>query len=258
MGAPSSQATAGKDYMLGLPGISAPMGYFDPAVSFSCAHHPPCALQSTRIGPSLPPSALASLRRRSCQNLSPLPPPLLWHPTQGFSESATFTVSEAKRFREAELTHGRVAMLATLGWLVAEEWHPLFGGNIGGPAFRHFQEVEDVFPQFWELVLFAIGLTEAYRISVGYNDPRQIEQIKADYVPGGEQAPGHTQTRELPSKTLCPGAQLLLVLSSRGLDPTDAPPPSPTTTTTPTLFPQTCPSTPWACSPPTTRRPRTT
>jgi hypothetical protein len=61
-----------------------------------------------------------------------------WDPL-GFSSSPTFTVSEAKRFREAEVTHGRVSMLAVLGWLVAEEYHPLFGGEIGGPAFRHFQ-----------------------------------------------------------------------------------------------------------------------
>jgi hypothetical protein len=57
----------------------------------------------------------------------------------GFCNSPTFTVSEAKRFREAEVTHGRVSMLAALGWLVAEEYHPFFGGEIGGPAFRHFQ-----------------------------------------------------------------------------------------------------------------------
>ena len=30
-------------------------------------------------------------------------------------------------------------MLAAIGWIVAEEYHPFFGGEIGGPAFRHFQ-----------------------------------------------------------------------------------------------------------------------
>ena len=30
-------------------------------------------------------------------------------------------------------------MLAVLGWFTAEEFHPFFGGEIGGPAFRHFQ-----------------------------------------------------------------------------------------------------------------------
>lgn len=69
---------------------------------------------------------------------TPLLPPLLSR-TQGYCSNPNFTVSEAKRFRESELTHGRVAMLATLGWIVQEEYHPFFGGQIGGPAFRHFQ-----------------------------------------------------------------------------------------------------------------------
>jgi hypothetical protein len=28
--------------------------------------------------------------------------------------------------------HGRVAMLAALGWVVQELWHPLFNGQIEG------------------------------------------------------------------------------------------------------------------------------
>ena len=33
---------------------------------------------------------------------------------------------EVYKFREAELTHGRVAMLASLGFIVQEKFHPLF------------------------------------------------------------------------------------------------------------------------------------
>jgi len=125
---------SGKEYMLTLPGIISPTGFFDPLK---------------------------------------------------LSDAPTLTVSEAKRFREAELTHGRVSMLATVGWLVAEEYHPLFGGQIGGPAFGHFQEVEEVFPQFWELVLLVIALCEGYRISVGWNNPKEgVFSLKDDYVPG--------------------------------------------------------------------------
>lgn len=102
----------------------------------------------------------------------------------GFTDAATFTVGEGKRFREAEITHGRVAMLASLGWLVQEEFHPLFGGEISGPAFVHFQKVEAILPQFWEIVLLGIGITEAYRIGVSYNDPKDVEQIKEEHMPG--------------------------------------------------------------------------
>lgn len=123
----------GKEYVLGLPGVCAPTGFFDPL---------------------------------------------------GFTDSPTFTVSEAKRYREAELTHGRVAMLATLGWILQEEYHPFFGGNIGGPAFRHFQEVEEVFPQFWELVLLGIGAWETRRARIGWNAPPAKYQMRDDYEPG--------------------------------------------------------------------------
>merc|ERR1711908_33840 len=59
-------------------------------------------------------------------------------------------LTEMKRFREAEVTHGRVAMTAVLGFLVAESFHPLFGGNIGGPAIFHLTEVRKVAPLFFE------------------------------------------------------------------------------------------------------------
>ena len=119
--------------MLTLPGISAPMGFFDPLK---------------------------------------------------FTESPTFTVSEAKRYREAEVTHCRVAMLAALGWIVAEEFHPLFNG-VGGPSsFARFQAVETVFSQFWEVLLLGIGICEGFRINRAYNDPKDIDQIKDGYVPG--------------------------------------------------------------------------
>merc|ERR1712224_660057 len=55
-------------------------------------------------------------------------------------------VQEIKRFREAEITHGRVAMLATVGYLVAEPFHPFFNGDIIGPANTHLTQVQEVAP----------------------------------------------------------------------------------------------------------------
>ena len=55
------------------------------------------------------------------------------------SMSAQTTPEEVKRYREAELTHGRVCMLAAVGFLAGEavENIPLFmnwEGNINGEA----------------------------------------------------------------------------------------------------------------------------
>ena len=175
----SGKSAGGKEYMLTLPGISAPLGFFDPLVR----PRPAPALSLSHLlhqGAAGPPFAWPA--QPQLFSAPPTSPPV--SPPQGFSDSPTFTVSEAKRYREAELTHGRVAMLGALGWLVAEEYHPLFGGVGGASSFARFQAVEGVFPQFWEIVLLIIGIAEAYRISCGYNDPRGIDQIKDDYVPG--------------------------------------------------------------------------
>merc|ERR1711966_18975 len=51
-----------------------------------------------------------------------------------------------KRYREAEVTHGRVAMLAVLGFLVGEAVEGssfLFDAQISGPAITHFSQVPD-------------------------------------------------------------------------------------------------------------------
>jgi hypothetical protein len=43
------------------------------------------------------------------------------------------------RYRESELKHGRVAMLAVLGVLVGESGFTFFGDEIAGPAIFQYQ-----------------------------------------------------------------------------------------------------------------------
>merc|ERR1712151_679285 len=50
--------------------------------------------------------------------------------------SANLGPGEIAYFRDAELKHGRVCMLASLGIVVQERFHPLFGGDIDGPALQ--------------------------------------------------------------------------------------------------------------------------
>jgi len=82
-----------------------------------------------------------------------------WDPV-GFSSDC----SEGKLlfYREVELKHGRVGMLASLGFLVGENWHPLFGGNIDVPSYLAFQQTP--LETFWGAVLVAIAIPEAYSV----------------------------------------------------------------------------------------------
>merc|ERR1711879_1044726 len=59
-------------------------------------------------------------------------PPLNFFDPVGFSTDA----SDGKLLflREAEVKHGRVCMQATLGFFVAERFHPFFGNPVGATA----------------------------------------------------------------------------------------------------------------------------
>jgi len=93
-------------------------------------------------------------------------------------------------YREAELKHGRVCMLASLGFLVGENFHPLFGGNIDVPSYVAFQATP--LQTFWVAVAAAVALPEAlYSIPTfaapsdggAYKDSATFT-MKTDRVPG--------------------------------------------------------------------------
>ena len=92
---------------------------------------------------------------------------------------------EVYRLREAELAHGRVSMLASLGFIVQEKFHPLFSGD-GGPAI-------DQIPQLpiwlWGAMLAGIGSAEQVRIAKGWAklDPKTnkaASALREGYMPG--------------------------------------------------------------------------
>jgi len=101
------------------------------------------------------------------------------------------TPAELKKFREAELKHGRVAMLATLGFVVQESFHPLWGfaDRPVAPAVYEFQEVEGGYPFLWEALILGIGIIEGKSILKGWENPEDVAPgaiagLKDDYIPG--------------------------------------------------------------------------
>jgi Chlorophyll A-B binding protein len=85
-------------------------------------------------------------------------------PTGYFDPLGLSETYDVKKLREAELKHGRVAMLAFTGILIAEKWHPLFEGHVFGAGIYHFQQVENEF-RFWPFLLLPIAVFEIVGIS---------------------------------------------------------------------------------------------
>jgi light-harvesting complex I chlorophyll a/b binding protein 1 len=107
----------------------------------------------------------------------------------GFLKTAS--VQDVRRWREAELTHGRVSMLAALGFVIGEQLEDFpafvnFDGAISGPAIYHFQQVQEVRAGFWETLVVVIGLAESYRVSVGWERPGagSLNNLLPDYEMG--------------------------------------------------------------------------
>merc|ERR1711937_875623 len=110
--APAAQAPFnGVEYAKSLPGVTGPLGFFDPL---------------------------------------------------GFCSADDITEGKIKFYREVELKHGRVGMLAALGFIVGENFHPLFGGDIDVPAYLAFQQTP--LQTFWQAVVFVIAIPEIYSV----------------------------------------------------------------------------------------------
>jgi len=97
--------------------------------------------------------------------------------------STTVTGGKLLFYREVELKHGRIAMLAALGMLVGEQFHPLFGGDIDVPAYVAFQQTP--LEQFWPAVVAAIAIPEIFSVFT-FQDPTTGEMwaMKEDHEPG--------------------------------------------------------------------------
>ena len=87
---------------------------------------------------------------------------------------------------EAEVTHGRVSMLDSLGFLVQEAFHPIFP-DVQNPAIRHLDQVlqNEIGQLFSSCLLIAIAGSELTRARIGWEEPEvEIRTLRPEYVPG--------------------------------------------------------------------------
>lgn len=118
----------------------------------------------------------------SVETMAGITPPLGFFDPVGFSQEAS--EGKMKFYREVELKHGRISMLASLGFLVAEQYHPLFGGDIDVPSYVAFQETP--LETFWPLLVPVIGFLEVFSV-FSFNSPflgGEPWSIRADWESG--------------------------------------------------------------------------
>jgi light-harvesting complex I chlorophyll a/b binding protein 1 len=114
----------------------------------------------------------------------------------GYFDPSGFTIgaseNKIRSYREAELKHGRIAMLAALGFVVGEKYHPLFDGEIDGASIYALQKSIELAPQIWILPVIALILSEAcsavatFRLS---KDPLKTFELTDEYTPGDVLSP---------------------------------------------------------------------
>lgn len=100
----------------------------------------------------------------------------------GFSKGAS--KSKILYYREAEIKHGRVCMLASLGYIFGELWHPFFGGRLTMESYKiALPEVYETVGMgtFWAALFVALAIPEAT-----YSLPtlKGFGEVKEDRVPG--------------------------------------------------------------------------
>ena len=118
-----------------------------------------------------------------CYGLPGAIAPLGFFDPLGFSKDAE--LGAVKRLREAEIMHGRVAMMATLGYIIGESTPTItYGMDV------HHTIANNQIPEIAGTVLFpfflAINISEAIRASTGWVEPGlgPLFTLRENYYPG--------------------------------------------------------------------------
>lgn len=81
-----------------------------------------------------------------------------------------------KQWREAELKHGRVCMLAAVGLLTQEILKSPIG--VDGPAVFHLTEIDEEFPEFGEIFVLLCAFIEAWFIVNKWEPRSETKELK--------------------------------------------------------------------------------
>jgi hypothetical protein len=117
------------------------------------------------------------------EDMSGVTAPLGFFDPFGYSKGAS--KSKILFYREVELKHGRVAMLATLGFLIAEQFHPLFGGNIDVPSLIAFQQTP--LQGYWAIAVgipLLLAIPEVFSVFTFKPPNEAMWEMKEDRVSG--------------------------------------------------------------------------
>ena len=117
--------------------------------------------------------------KKFAESLPGITGPLGFFDPLGFCTSGEEKVSEAKiRFyREVELKHARVAMLAAVGFPLAEQFHPLFATD-DAPSFMAFQQTP--LQTFWPVVVGVIAIAEVFSVFTFQNPASYVNGEPAE------------------------------------------------------------------------------
>eukprot|EP00746_Dinoflagellata_sp_MGD_P157883 gnl/MRDRNA2_/MRDRNA2_86337_c0_seq1.p1 gnl/MRDRNA2_/MRDRNA2_86337_c0~~gnl/MRDRNA2_/MRDRNA2_86337_c0_seq1.p1 ORF type:complete len:339 (+),score=78.00 gnl/MRDRNA2_/MRDRNA2_86337_c0_seq1:83-1099(+) len=140
--------------------------------------------------------------------------------------------SQLMFYREAELKHGRVGMIASLGIIVQDKFHPFFGGVI--PSFSSLKDLgtfqQTNYETFWISTFLACGALEllatlnpnqpyepfsAWRIKEGYEFGKGPVPGDLGYDPLGLKPKDPQEFKEMQNKELNNGR--LAMLAAAGM-----------------------------------------
>ena len=116
-----------------------------------------CNFRAAAFAPSTTRRAVArsSVDMYDASKMVGVSAPLGFFDPLGFSKKAD--EATMMRYREAELKHGRVAMIAVLGYLSSENWHPFYDGKLSD---NPLQALWDMPPAGAVQIIAFIGLLE--------------------------------------------------------------------------------------------------